>query len=84
MQLDEGRIETSRVLPREEVSVEVWIAETDEDLDETSRDALQRYFHDVGGHRLLSHEEDIDLSRKVRAGLEVRRGDLRGLANGLH
>ena len=42
-------------------------------IDQATSDAVYRYFRDVGGHRLLSHEEEIQLSRAVRAGLQVRR-----------
>jgi RNA polymerase primary sigma factor len=49
------------------------IDESAELIDQATSDAVYRYFRDVGGHRLLSHEEEIDLSRKVRAGLEARR-----------
>ena len=44
------------------------IDESAELIDQATSDAVYRYFRDVGGHRLLSHEEEIDLSRKVRAG----------------
>jgi len=43
--------------------------QTDSVLDE----GTTQYFRNVGGHRLLSHQEEIDLSREVRAGLEARR-----------
>ena len=49
------------------------IDESAELLDQATSDAVYRYFRDVGGHRLLSHQEEIDLSRAVRAGLEARR-----------
>jgi RNA polymerase primary sigma factor len=49
------------------------IDESAELIDQATSDAVYRYFRDVGGHRLLSHEEEIDLSRKVRAGLAARR-----------
>ncbi|HAX23531.1 MAG TPA: sigma-70 family RNA polymerase sigma factor [Thermomicrobiales bacterium] len=49
------------------------IDESAELIDQATSDAVYRYFRDVGGHRLLSHQEEIDLSRKVRAGLEARR-----------
>jgi RNA polymerase primary sigma factor len=42
-------------------------------VDQAALDALEHYFRSVGRHRILSHEEEIDLSRKVRAGLEARR-----------
>jgi RNA polymerase primary sigma factor len=43
-----------------------------EAVDLATADALARYFRDVGSHRLLSHQEEIQLSRAVRAGLEAR------------
>jgi len=49
------------------------IDESAELIDQATSDAVYRYFRDVGGHRLLSHEEEISLSRAVRAGLEARR-----------
>jgi RNA polymerase primary sigma factor len=49
------------------------IDESAELIDQATSDAVYRYFRDVGGHRLLSHEEEINLSRAVRAGLEIRR-----------
>jgi RNA polymerase primary sigma factor len=42
-------------------------------LDQATSDAVYRYFRDVGGHRLLTHNEEIEYSRAVRAGLEVRK-----------
>jgi len=49
------------------------IDESAELLDQATSDAVYRYFRDVGGHRLLIHDEEIDLSRKVRKGLALRR-----------
>jgi RNA polymerase primary sigma factor len=49
------------------------IDESAELIDQATSDAVYRYFRDVGGHRLLSHEEEISLSRAVRAGLEAKR-----------
>jgi RNA polymerase primary sigma factor len=48
------------------------IDEPAELIDQATSDAVYRYFRDVGGHRLLSHEEEISLSRAVRSGLDAR------------
>ena len=37
------------------------IDESAELIDQATSDAVYRYFRDVGGHRLLSHEEEISL-----------------------
>src|ERR687886_499170 len=42
-------------------------------IDQATSDAVYRYFRDVGGHRLLTHGEEIEYSRAVRAGLEARK-----------
>ena len=49
------------------------VDESAELLDQATSDAVYRYFRDVGGHRLLNHEEEIDLSTKVQRMLEVQR-----------
>lgn len=41
-------------------------------------DETVRYFHDVGGHRLLRHDEEIDLARKVQQGLRAQRRHVAG------
>lgn len=55
-----------------EAEVEDVIDESADLLDQATSDAVYRYFRDVGGHRLLSHEEEIEYSRAVRAGLEAK------------
>ncbi|RIK44966.1 MAG: RNA polymerase subunit sigma [Chloroflexi bacterium] len=55
------------------------IDESAELIDQATSDAVYRYFRDVGGHRLLSHEEEISLSRAVRAGLEAKRQEEAGV-----
>src|SRR5690606_40106804 len=57
----------------EEAEVENVIDESADLIDQATSDAVYRYFRDVGGHRLLTHKEEIELSRQVRAGLEVRK-----------
>ncbi len=49
------------------------VDESAELLDQATSDAVYRYFRDVGGHRLLNHEEEIDLSTKVQRMLEAQR-----------
>jgi RNA polymerase sigma factor (sigma-70 family) len=49
------------------------VDESAELLDQATSDAVYRYFRDVGGHRLLNHEEEIDLSTKVQKMLEAQR-----------
>ena len=49
------------------------VDESAELLDQATSDAVYRYFRDVGGHRLLNHEEEIDLSTKVQHMLEAQR-----------
>ena len=56
-----------------EAEVEHVIDESADLLDQATNDAVYRYFRDVGGHRLLTHAEEIEYSRAVRAGLEVRK-----------
>jgi RNA polymerase primary sigma factor len=56
-----------------EAEVDNVIDESADLLDQATSDAVYRYFRDVGGHRLLTHNEEIEYSRAVRAGLEVRK-----------
>ena len=56
-----------------EAEVENVVDESADLLDQATSDAVYRYFRDVGGHRLLTHAEEIDLSRAVRAGLEAKK-----------
>jgi RNA polymerase primary sigma factor len=56
-----------------EAEVDNVIDESADLLDQATSDAVYRYFRDVGGHRLLTHNEEIEYSRSVRAGLEVRK-----------
>jgi len=56
-----------------EAEVEHVIDESADLLDQATNDAVYRYFRDVGGHRLLTHAEEIEYSRAVRAGLEARK-----------
>ena len=56
-----------------EAEVEHVIDESADLLDQATNDAVYRYFRDVGGHRLLTHAEEIEYSRAVRAGLELRK-----------
>jgi RNA polymerase primary sigma factor len=55
-----------------EFSREDFAREDAELLDLATRDAIYRYFHEVGAHRLLKAEEEWDLARDVQAGLAVR------------
>ena len=56
-----------------EAEVDNVIDESADLLDQATSDAVYRYFRDVGGHRLLTHNEEIEYSRAVRAGLELRK-----------
>ena len=56
-----------------EAEVDNVIDESADLLDQATSDAVYRYFRDVGGHRLLTHNEEIEYSRAVRAGLEARK-----------
>lgn len=56
-----------------EAEVDNVIDESADLLDQATSDAVYRYFRDVGGHRLLTHNEEIEYSRAVRAGLEIRK-----------
>ncbi len=47
--------------------------ESDDLIDQAANDAVYRYFREVGGHRLLTHQEEIEYSRAVRAGLAARK-----------
>ncbi|WP_051914650.1 sigma-70 family RNA polymerase sigma factor [Thermorudis peleae] len=49
------------------------IEESADLIDQAANDAVYRYFREVGGHRLLTHAEEIEYSRAVRAGLEARK-----------
>src|SRR5690606_41670407 len=57
----------------EEAEVRDVVDESADLIDQATSDAVYRYFRDVGGHQLLTHREEIEYSRAVRAGLEARK-----------
>lgn len=57
----------------EEAEVQDVVDESADLIDQATSDAVYRYFRDVGGHQLLTHREEIEYSRAVRAGLEARK-----------
>lgn len=66
-------LELEQLVQEAEVDEVDEIEESADLIDQAANDAVYRYFREVGGHRLLTHAEEIEYSRAVRAGLEARK-----------
>ncbi len=66
-------LELEQLVQEAEVEEIEEIEESADLIDQAANDAVYRYFREVGGHRLLTHAEEIEYSRAVRAGLEARK-----------